>query len=183
MVASRFWWLLKHLGHSSVAILDGGYSKWVREGYEVTKSIPVTTPKPFLVQVSDEWGWVNPHQVKGKLNQTDTLLIDSREVNRYLGLEEPIDPVAGHLPGAVNYFWKDVLTEDGIWKGSEDLKTHFSAVPHSKEIIVYCGSGVSACPNILALKKAGYSNVLLYAGSWSDWITYDNYPIEQGKQI
>ncbi|WP_332695028.1 sulfurtransferase [Halalkalibacter lacteus] len=183
MVAARFWWLLKHLGHSEVAILDGGYSKWLNEGYEVTKSIPVKPPKLFSVKVNEEWQWVDARHVKERLNQVDTFVIDSREANRYLGFEEPIDPIAGHIPGAVNYFWKDVLTEEGLWKESEQLKIDFSGVPHSKEIIVYCGSGVSACPNVLALKKAGYSNVKLYAGSWSDWITHENYPIEREKQI
>ncbi|MFC0472408.1 sulfurtransferase [Halalkalibacter kiskunsagensis] len=177
MVASRLWWLLKHLGHSNVAILDGGFSKWVSKGYEVTKNIPVNTSKTFLVQISDEWAYVNANQVKERLNHPDTVLIDSRESNRYFGWEEPIDTIAGHIPGAVNYFWKNVLNENGLWKDNEELKENFSEVLHSKEIIVYCGSGVSACPNVLALKKAGYSNVKLYAGSWSDWITHEDFPI------
>ncbi len=181
MVASRFWWLMKHLGHSEVAILDGGYSKWLSEGYEITTSIPVKTASTFTPHINEEWTWVDASQVKEKLNQSGTIIIDSRETNRYLGLEEPIDPIAGHIPGAVNYFWKDVLDKDGSWKEAEELQQNFSDIPPSKEIIVYCGSGVSACPNILALKRAGYENVKLYAGSWSDWITHEDYPIEPKK--
>jgi thiosulfate/3-mercaptopyruvate sulfurtransferase len=178
MVASRFWWLLKHLGHKEVALLDGGFSAWVKEGYEVTTNIPEIEPKAFHIQLNEEFSFVDASEILEKLNDKERILIDSRELNRYKGIEEPIDPIAGHIPGAINYFWKDVLSNDGMWKESEELVNHFSDLPKSKEIIVYCGSGVSACPNVLALKKAGFSNVKLYSGSWSDWITHKDYPIE-----
>ncbi|KHF38180.1 sulfurtransferase [Halalkalibacter okhensis] len=178
MVASRFWWLLKHLGHEEVAVLNGGFSAWVKEGYELTTDIPKTEPKTFQVQLSDDFSFVKASDVFENLNNKDRILIDSRELNRFKGKEEPIDPIAGHIPGAINYFWKDVLMNDGTWKESEELLNHFSGLPKSKEIIVYCGSGISACPNVLALKKAGFSNVKLYSGSWSDWITHKDYPIE-----
>ncbi|NEU32017.1 sulfurtransferase [bacterium LRH843] len=182
MFASRFWWLLNRLGHSKVAVLDGGFSKWVSDGYEVTDSIEKKTPKPFALKENGDWALLEASDVKEKLNDPNTIIIDSREPNRYLGLEEPIDPIAGHIPGAVNYFWKNVLNEDGLWKDSDEVKRHFADVDRSKEVIVYCGSGVSACPNILALKRAGYSDVRLYAGSWSDWITHKDYPVEGKKQ-
>jgi thiosulfate/3-mercaptopyruvate sulfurtransferase len=109
------------------------------------------------------------------------ILIDSREKKRYLGLEEPIDSIAGHIPGAIHSFWQDVLTSEGLWKTNQEWKEMFSAIDPHAEIIVYCGSGVSACPNVLALKSAGFSNVKLYAGSWSDWISYSDNPIEKTR--
>jgi thiosulfate/3-mercaptopyruvate sulfurtransferase len=88
-----------------------------------------------------------------------------------LGLEEPIDPIAGHIPGAISAFWKDSLNAQGQWKTAEEQSQRFTNIPADKELIVYCGSGVTACPNFVALKEAGFANVKLYAGSWSDWIS------------
>ncbi|MDT8861279.1 sulfurtransferase [Alkalihalobacillus sp. MEB130] len=178
MFASRFWWLCHYLGHDDVAILDGGYSSWLEKGYDVITEIPVPSQKTFSLQVNDNEVLADAAYVKERLHNTETVLLDSRELARYLGKEEPIDPIAGHIPGAVHYFWKDVLDDKGNWKRKEELKKHFANIPQTKEVIVYCGSGVSACPNILALKEAGFSNVKLYSGSWSDWITYEDYPIE-----
>jgi thiosulfate/3-mercaptopyruvate sulfurtransferase len=182
MNASRLWWLLNYIGVSDAAVLDGGWKKWTSENKPIRTVVPNPSPKTLLPQLNNEWTWVNHIDVQKKLNQTDTILIDSRENPRYLGEFEPIDAVAGHIPGAKNYFWKDVLNEAGSWKEREALITHFSAIPLDKEIIVYCGSGVSACPNILALKEAGYSNVKLFAGSWSDWISYPDNPIAVGDE-
>ncbi|MBO1511342.1 sulfurtransferase [Metabacillus bambusae] len=182
MNASRLWWLLNYIGVSDAAVLDGGWKKWTSENKPITTVVPNPSPKSLLPHLNNEWKWVNHFDVQKKLNQTDTILIDSRENPRYLGEFEPIDAVAGHIPGAKNYFWKDVLNEKGTWREREELITHFSDIPLSKEIIVYCGSGVSACPNILALKEAGYSNVKLYAGSWSDWISYSDNPIAVGNE-
>ncbi|GAE25199.1 thiosulfate sulfurtransferase [Halalkalibacter wakoensis JCM 9140] len=177
MVASRFFWLLKHFGHEHVALLDGGYSNWVSKGFPVTTDTPAQSPKTFRAKLNPEWSTVDARQVKEKLFDPNTILVDSREPNRYLGIEEPIDAIAGHIPGALNYFWKEVLNEKGEWKKEAELKHLFSSLPNDKEMIVYCGSGVSACPNVIALKKAGFSNVKLYSGSWSDWITHANYPV------
>lgn len=175
--AARMWWSLKYLGHNDAAILDGGYSKWVKDGFEVSTEEPSVNEATFTISPNEEWQAVGAHEVKEKMNDPNTIIIDSRDRKRYLGLHEPVDPKAGHIPSAVNYFWKQVLTDDGLWKSEEELKQHFSDIPKDKEVIVYCGSGVSACPNILALKKIGYKNVKLYPGSWSDWITYDHFPI------
>lgn len=182
MNASRLWWLLNYIGVPDAAVLDGGWTKWTSEINLLTTVVPNPTPKTLLPQINNNWKWVDHLEVKKKLNQTDTILIDSRENPRYLGEFEPIDPVAGHIPGAKNYFWKDVLNEKGRWKEREELITHFSDIPLSKEVIVYCGSGVSACPNILGLREAGYSNVKLYAGSWSDWISYPTNPVVVGNE-
>lgn len=177
MIASRLWWLLHYIGVSDPAVLDGGWKKWTSENKLITNVTSQPSPKTLLPLINNDWKWVDHLEVKKKLNHPDTILIDSRENPRYLGEFEPIDSVAGHIPSAKNYVWKNVLNEEGRWKEREELITHFSEVPLSKEVIVYCGSGVSACPNILALKEAGYSNVKLYAGSWSDWISYPTNPV------
>jgi thiosulfate/3-mercaptopyruvate sulfurtransferase len=178
--ASRFWWLLRYMGHPRVYVLDGSISAWQEEGNPVTSEIPIYSPKTFTPNIQ-------PHlvatmeEVRNKLHQSHVTLIDSREPKRYLGVEEPIDPVAGHIPGARNYFWKQVTTEKGGWKGVEELQEHFKDIQPDDEIIVYCGSGVTACPNVLGLEQAGYKKVKLYAGSWSDWITNSENPVEKGK--
>ncbi|MNI84369.1 3-mercaptopyruvate sulfurtransferase [compost metagenome] len=110
------------------------------------------------------------------------VLIDSRAGERYQGQEETLDKKAGHIPGAVNYFWKNTQNEDGSYKSSEQLEEHFAGLDKDAEIIVYCGSGVTACPNILALEKAGYRKVRLYAGSWSDWISYSENLVATGEK-
>ncbi|MNI47585.1 3-mercaptopyruvate sulfurtransferase [compost metagenome] len=126
--------------------------------------------------------------VRQNLENPSVLLVDSREPARYQGLQEPIDAKAGHIPGAINSLWKNVLKDQAssLWKIDEELHEHFSlitqALDHGKEVIVYCGSGVSACPNVLALSKLGYDQVKLYAGSWSDWISYEKNPVATGEE-
>jgi thiosulfate/3-mercaptopyruvate sulfurtransferase len=110
------------------------------------------------------------------------ILIDSRANDRYQGMNETLDPVGGHIPGAVNYFWKDTQNADGSFKSADELAEHFAGLDKDREIIVYCGSGVTACPNVLALEKAGYEKVRLYAGSWSDWISYEENPVATGEE-
>lgn len=120
---------------------------------------------------------VDMYTVKRRKESEDVIVIDSREEKRYLGIQEPIDRVAGHIPGAINVFWKGVLDEKGHWKSVDELQSHFQNLDRNKEIIVYCGSGVTACPNILGLKEAGFKKVKLYAGSWSDWCSYPENPV------
>ena len=150
-----------------------------KAGLTVTKEIPQPIPRQYIAVNQSEWGFVTAEQVKAKLGEPGLQLIDSREPTRYLGLEEPIDKVAGHIPSAINFFWKDALTPGGLWKSKEALQAHFGILDPNKEVIVYCGSGVSACPNVLALNLAGFDKVKLYAGSWSDWISYPENPIAQ----
>ncbi|MFT0804059.1 sulfurtransferase [Bacillus swezeyi] len=181
MFAARFWWQLRYLGHDSVYVMDGGFSNWVKAGYDVTTEIPHPVQRDFELTLKDV-ELLNAKQVQGRLNREDTILIDAREPARYTGEAEPLDQQAGHIPGAKNYFWKDNLTEEGKWKSKEQLKQHYASLDRSSEIVVYCGSGVSACPNVLGLKEAGFQNVKLYAGSWSDWISYPEYPIATGAE-
>jgi thiosulfate/3-mercaptopyruvate sulfurtransferase len=122
-------------------------------------------------------------EVRSKLGHADTVLVDSREPVRYRGESEPIDRIAGHIPGARNKFWRNVLDDDGRFLPADRLSEQFAdlAADGEREIIVYCGSGVTACPNVLALEEAGFRRVKLYAGSWSDWISYPDNPIAKGE--
>ncbi|MEN1968486.1 sulfurtransferase [Lentibacillus sp. N15] len=177
MFAARLWWLLYYAGHDHAYILDGGLAAWIKQGYVVTNKVPVPTVKQFNPFVrSDEI--VQMTEVKEKVNNGSAVLLDSRAKDRYLGKTEPLYAKAGHIPEAKNYFWKDVLAENGQWKTIESLQSHFAAFGKQEEIIVSCGSGVSACPNVLALKMAGYENVKLYPGSFSDWISYPENKVE-----
>ena len=184
--AARLWWLLRYHGHRRTYILDGGYSKWKELGYSVSYAKPpVIVPKTFVPELQPDM-LVSMQEVRERLGNSRTLLIDSREPRRYRGEEEPIDRKAGHIPGARNLFWKDSLNGDGLWKSAEEQKERFAAAgldpEGEQEIIVYCGSGVTACPNVLALEQAGYRNVKLYAGSWSDWISYEDNPVAMGEE-
>lgn len=179
MFAARLWWLLEAIGHEKVYILEGGIRKWLEEGNEVTTELPALKPKKFRAQFNEEKA-VDMKTVREKL-ETGTVVIDSRSEDRYLGDFEPLYSKAGHIPSARNYPWQSVLRGDGTWLKGETLDSHFSDLNKNEEIIVSCGSGVSACVNLLALKAAGFSNVRLYPGSFSDWISYDENEIEIGE--
>lgn len=173
--AARLWWLLHYLGHPNVAVLDGGWANWVSSGYPTTAELPPPrrgnfTPQPDRDRVLDR------AQVKARKDLPTVALIDSREAERYRGEREPIDPIAGHIPGAINYPWQDVTTEDGQARSQATQQHRWSTLPATDEIIVYCGSGVTACVNLLSLALAGITTGKLYAGSWSDWCSY---PLEQ----
>ncbi|OXM83203.1 sulfurtransferase [Paenibacillus rigui] len=180
-MASRFWWLLQFLGHKQVYVLDGTYAHWKEAGYPVTDEPPIVHEAVFVPEPQESM-LVSMEDVKNRLGQPGTVILDSRESRRYLGLEEAIDPVAGHIPGARNDFWKNSLNEWGNWRSGDDQKRRFADLQTADEIIVYCGSGVTACPNVMALQEAGFSNVKLYAGSWSDWVSYKDNPVATGEE-
>ncbi|MFC0215542.1 sulfurtransferase [Paenibacillus chartarius] len=180
-MASRLWWLLRFLGHGQVAVLDGGYKAWKEAGLPVTDELPHPRQATFSPKVQRHM-MIAIQELKERKDSPDVVLIDSREPRRYLGLEEPIDKVAGHIPGARNYFWKGSLGEDGRWLSPEAQQERFGELYPNDELIVYCGSGVTACPNVLALEEAGFKKVRLYAGSWSDWISYEENPIAVGEE-
>jgi thiosulfate/3-mercaptopyruvate sulfurtransferase len=180
-MAGRFWWLLRYMGHENVSVLNGSFSRWKAEGHRTTADIAPVLETTFTPHIQSDM-LVHMNEVRTKLGDPNTILIDSREERRYLGLEEPIDPVAGHIPGAVNHFWKDSLREDGTFKSPEEQQERFREIKPGQEVIVYCGSGVTATPNILALQEAGVPNVKLYVGSWSDWCSYKENPIASSKE-
>lgn len=170
--AARFWWLLRYLGHDRVKVLDGGYGAWVAAGHPVSSDRPQRSPSLFMPRSRTDWV-VNFEVVRDR--PATAVLIDSREADRYRGEREPIDPMAGHIPGALNYPWSEVTHADGTLRSLQEQQQRWQAIADRDEIMVYCGSGVTACVNILSLEISGLSSKL-YPGSWSDWCTHVGEP-------
>ena len=171
-MAARLWWLLRWLGHDKVALLDGGLPRWQREGRPVVKDIPVVTPAIFTPQVRDNL-WVDANTVARAVKQADWLVMDARAEERFNGEVEMLDPVAGHIPGAINLPFEDNLHVSGRFSSAQELRELYEGLIESTppdHVIQMCGSGVTACHNILAMEHAGLSGARLYAGSWSEWI-------------
>ena len=173
--ASRAWWLLNWLGHTRVAILNGGFAAWKEAGLNTDNQWPPPKKGNFKAQVRNELTIE-----KELVNTTKNTIIDSREYKRYIGEVEPIDPIAGHIPGAICIPYVDNVDEKGIWKSKEFFLEKFSSLPADVATapVFYCGSGVTACHNIFAYKMATGRDAKLYGGSWSEWINY--YPIKVG---
>lgn len=169
--ASRLWWLLRYLGHEQVAVLDGGFSGWLASEYPVTVEVPSQGNGKFIPQPQPQM-IVDREAVINRKDLPQTTLVDSRESDRYQGITEPIDKIAGHIPGALNYPWKQVTDEYGYLIPQQQQRHRWSELENNQEIIVYCGSGVTACVNLLSLELAGIHTGKLYPGSWSDWISY-----------
>ncbi|NJK34674.1 MAG: sulfurtransferase [Oscillatoriales cyanobacterium SM2_2_1] len=167
--AARLWWLLRYLGHERVALLDGGWQRWRALGYPITAEVPpkASSSPAFVPQPRPNWV-VDYETVRDRPD--GTILIDSREGDRYRGEREPIDPIAGHIPGAINYCWLDTTDGQGILR--PDHGDRWSRLPTKNPPMVYCGSGVTACVNLLSLHLAGIDQAQLYAGSWSDWCAH-----------
>lgn len=181
--ASRLLWLLNWLGHDGEAyILAGGYSAWLASGGESTTEVPSVQPEVFVPRVS-EGKFVDADYVKERIGREGVTIIDSRDGARYRGEIETVDKIAGHIPSAVNHFWKDGFDANGLLKPIEQQRERFAAISPDDEVIVYCGSGVSATPNVFALEAAGYRNVKLYAGSWSDWTSNPDNPVAVGGDV
>ncbi|MGE5660359.1 MAG: sulfurtransferase [Actinomycetota bacterium] len=169
--AARLWWLLRYMGHDRVAFLDGGFSGWQAAGYPVTDTLPSPHPGKFIPQLQPQLV-VDIEGVKAQKDLPGVVLVDSREPDRYQGLREPVDPIAGHIPGAVNFPWSEVTAEGGKVRSVSEQQQRWQSLDPNSEIIVYCGSGVTACVNLLSLELAGIPNAKLYVGSWSDWCSY-----------
>lgn len=169
--AARLWWLLRYLGHDRVAVLDGGFAAYQAAGYPVTRAIPTPQPGRLTLTLHPEQV-VDIETVQARKDLPQVVLVDSRTCDRYLGNQEPIDPIAGHIPGAVNSFWQENTNEQGYLRPSPELRSHWRQLETAAEVIVYCGSGITACVNLLALAATGIHTGKLYAGSWSDWCSY-----------
>ena len=168
-MAARLWWMLRWVGHEKVAVLDGGFAKWTREGREVGVDVPLFTPFNYPIKLRRDAA-VDVNFIQNHLNKT--FLLDARAPARYRGEQEPIDPVAGRIPGAKNRFNSENLAPDGTFKQPFQLKQELENVLGGRspsEVIHYCGSGVSACHNLLAMEVAGLKGGKLYPGSWSEW--------------
>lgn len=181
-IASRLWWLLRWLGHDAVAVLDGGARAWTAAGRPLTAQPPTPSPREFAPRPRPEL-LVNADQVQALAAHDDWRLLDAREGARYRGDEEPVDPIAGHIPGALSLPFAENLSE-GRFRDPSELARRFEStvgdVP-AERCIVYCGSGVTACHDILAAAVAGLEGMKLYPGSWSEWITNAQRPIAQGR--
>jgi thiosulfate/3-mercaptopyruvate sulfurtransferase len=179
--AVRLWWLLRWLGHDRVALLDGGFPAWQKEGRAVTGEAPAPrqgsfVPKPHL-------GWTVDAPFLERFHDDRGLrLVDARAPERYSGAQEPIDPVAGHVPGAINRFWKDNLAADGRFKPGATLRAEYEALlagAAPSRSVHMCGSGVTACHNLFAMELAGLAGARLYPGSWSEWCADPARPVSK----
>jgi thiosulfate/3-mercaptopyruvate sulfurtransferase len=179
VAAVRAWWMLKWLGHEAVAVLDGGWQKWQREGRTVSSKMESRSSIKFKPQVRTDLS-VDVASVQKMIDDPGSCLLDSRSADRYRGENETIDPVAGHIPGAVSAPYQDNLKPDGTFRSPEELRERFQSLIGETpvdEVVFYCGSGVTAIHNILAVAHAGLGMPKLYPGSWSEWITDPERPI------
>ena len=178
MIAGRLWWLLRWLGHDAVALLDGGLPAWQAAGGTLTSVVPTLLPRAFVTRPQDLS--VNADYVLERLETPHMRLVDARGADRFRGENETIDPVAGHIPGAVNRCFKDNLLPDGRFKPAARLRAEWLAVLAGSppDLVVHqCGSGVSACLNMVAMEVAGLPGSRLYAGSWSEWCADPGRPV------
>lgn len=181
--AARLWWMLRWVGHDAVAVLDGGWQAWLADGGTVAADVPVQKPGNFQRGASTV-GAVDAAAVHANLSSGERLVVDARSLERYAGEVEPLDPVGGHIPGAACRFFGNNLTPDGRFKPADALRAEFETLLDGRrpqDLIHQCGSGVSACHNLLAMAHAGLDGALLYPGSWSEWCADPTRPVARGR--
>ena len=174
--AGRLWWMMKWLGHDNVAVLNGGLNSWVKNGNKLVTSPTIFEKSYFEPNVRPDMV-ASLADVENAQYGMNTILLDARSKERYEGISDPVDPVAGHVPGAISHPLGNNLDRTGKFKTKEELKHNFDKISNEfreKDVISMCGSGITACHNILALEISGIKNVRLYVGSWSEWITDPN---------
>ena len=182
LYAGRLWWLLRYAGHQAVALLDGGFAKWTAEGRPVSAGVE-TRPLSTFQPAFDAAMHVTVDEVARRTADGHTLLVDARGADRFEGRAETIDKVAGHIPGAQNRFYRSNLGPDGTMLSADALRDAFTELLGGREprdAVMYCGSGVSACHNLLAMEHAGLPGARLYVGSWSEWSADSSRPTEKG---
>jgi thiosulfate/3-mercaptopyruvate sulfurtransferase len=182
LYAGRLWWLARWLGHEKVALLDGGWQAALKGGLTIQSGEATAAPGRFERASSREQP-VGVEAVQAARADSDWLVVDARAPDRYAGQNETIDPIGGHIPGAMNRFWQSNLQPDGRFKSVAQLRSEFTALLGARaaaQVIVQCGSGVSACHHLLAMQHAGLQGAKLYPGSWSQWITDPTRPIAVG---
>jgi len=185
MYAAHLWWMLRWLGHDRVAVLDGGWQAWTAAGLQVShEPAPAVQPGQPVEPGAALAGAVDAQAVLDNLSQPSFTVIDARAANRYRGEVEPMDPVAGHIPGALNRPNGENLQQDGRFKTAEQLREEFSRLLAGREpasIVHQCGSGITACNNLLAMEIAGLPGSRLYPGSWSEWCSDPARPVAKGE--
>ena len=184
--AGRAWWSLRWLGHDAVAVLDGGLTTWMAAGCATTTTVPPPHPTRFVsrvrTDVQRDAAYIAAN-LDANLAGASMKIIDARVGERYTGAQEAVDPVAGHIPGALNRFWKDNLAADGRFKSAAELRAEFDKLlggTAAVRVIHQCGSGVSACHNLIAMEIAGLPGARLYPGSWSEWCANPARPVATG---
>jgi thiosulfate/3-mercaptopyruvate sulfurtransferase len=181
MYAARLWWMLRWLGHDNAAVLDGGYAKWKLEGRPVSTVEPQPAPARFTG--APRALAVDVEDVLGSLGRPGRVLIDARSPDRYRGENETLDPVGGRIPGSLNRFYRDNLDASGCFKPPAELRAAFAALLGATPpgaVVHACGSGVTACHNLLAMEIAGLAGSRLYPGSWSEWCSDPTRPMARG---
>ncbi|KPV43357.1 sulfurtransferase [Alicyclobacillus ferrooxydans] len=178
-MAQRAWWLFEYVGHPDVQVLNGGFGAWQEAGLPISVEVPTASTGSFTPKIHTD-AIVSVDDVEQMVaGERPDLLVDARAAARFLGEVEPIDKVAGHIPGAWNRSWEDGVDASGRWKGREAQRERFAKLLEtSRPLVMYCGSGVTACANLFALRIAGVSNAKLYPGSWSDWSSYPDHGVE-----
>ncbi len=182
MYASRLWWMLKYLGHAAAAVLDGGMAKWVLEGRPTRPGEERRPPARFSGSPHDEMRMTVDDVERVRLDP-DYLVMDARAPERFRGETEPLDPVAGRIPGAVNLFYKDQMNPDGTFLSPESLRARYQALLSQRppqNVVIYCGSGVTSAHNLLGMEIAGLPGAKIYVGSWSEWCADPRRPIARG---
>ena len=182
MYASQMWWMLRYLGHDAAAVLDGGWAKWSRE-QRPTRSGEESRPAATFGGRRRKEMRLPVDQVAAALDNPAVLLVDARAPERFEGRNETLDPRAGHIPGAANHFFKRNVTDEGLMLPADTLRQQFQDTLGDRspdQVVMYCGSGVTACQNLLAMEHAGLPGAKLYAGSWSEWSSDPARPTETG---
>jgi thiosulfate/3-mercaptopyruvate sulfurtransferase len=180
-MAARFWWLLKRLGHTAVAVLDGGFARWNALGLPLQTEPPRTAPGAYHAQFRSREA-ASLEEVERAVGEAAFQLLDARSPERFRGEVEPLDKVAGHIPGARNRPYSENLS-DGCFRPAHELRAEFLALLDGRapeEAILYCGSGVTACHNLLAMEYAGLHGARIFPPSWSGWTADPRHPIERG---
>lgn len=181
--AARLWWLARWIGLTKVAVLDGGLGKWIGEGNAVDAVVPpprragTVVARPYAARLRTAADLV------ANLDSHTSLVLDARSAERYRGETEPVDPVAGHIPGAANRFFKANLNPDLTMRPAEELRREFKALLGAwrpDQVVHQCGSGITACANLLAMEHAGLTGSKLYPGSWSEWVSDPSRPVARG---
>jgi thiosulfate/3-mercaptopyruvate sulfurtransferase len=182
MHASRLWWMLRYMGHDAVALLDGGFARWMHEGHPARGGREAWRRATFVGAPREGWR-LDAEAVLHGLEDPECVLVDARAAPRFRGDNEPLDKKAGHIPGARNFFFQRNLTDEKVFKSADQLRAEwqeFLAGRPPQQVVMYCGSGVTACHNLLALEQAGLSGARIYPGSWSEWSSDPDRPIATG---
>lgn len=181
MFAARLWWLLRWLGHAEVAVLDGGIAAWQAAGGTLTDAVTAPATPGTLTESAALVSTVNAENLLENLNTATLTVIDARAADRFRGENETLDATGGHIPGARNRFFKDNLDQNGNFKNATQLRSEWSAlISDPRTAVMQCGSGVTACHNLLALEVAGLTGARLYPGSWSEWSSDPSRPVATG---